>query len=55
MPLHKKKDRKNDTYRGIHFSVHVPGKVSCLVVLNHLESIIDPQLQETQSRWFQER
>ena len=48
VPLHKKKDRKNcDKYRGISL-LSVPGKIFCLVLLNRLESIIDPQLQETQ-------
>ena len=46
--LNMKKDRKNcDNYHAISL-LSAPGKVFCLVVLNGLESIIDPQLQETQ-------
>ena len=48
VPLHKKKDQTVcDNYRGISL-LSVPGKVFCLVLLNRLEHIIDPQLQETQ-------
>ena len=48
VPLHKKKDRKIcDNYRGISL-LSVPGKVLSLVLLDRLETIIDPQLMESQ-------
>ena len=48
VPVHKKKDRKIcDNYRGISL-LSVPGKVLSLVLLNRLETIIDPQLKESQ-------
>ena len=48
VPVHKKKDRKVcDNYRGISL-LSVPGKVLSLVLLDRLETIIDPQLMEAQ-------
>ena len=48
VPLHKKKDwTVCDNYCGISL-LSVPGKVFCLLILDPLEHIIDPQLQETQ-------
>ena len=47
-PVHKKKDRKVcDNYRGISL-LNIPGKVLSLVLLDRLETIIDPQLMEAQ-------
>ena len=46
--LHKKKDRKIcDNYCGISL-LSVPGKVLSLVLLDRLETIIDPQLMVSQ-------
>ena len=48
VPVHKKKDRKVcDNYRGISL-LSIPGKVLSLVLLDRLETIIDPQLMEAQ-------
>ena len=48
VPVHKKKDRKVcDNYRGISL-LSIPGKVLSLVLLDRLETIIDPQLMEGQ-------
>ena len=48
VPLHKKKDRKTcDNYRSISL-LSVPGKVLSLVLLDRLETIIDPQFIESQ-------
>ena len=48
VPLHKKKDwTVCDNYCGISL-LSVPGKVFCFLILDPLEHIIDPQLQETQ-------
>ena len=46
VPVHKKKDRKvGDNYRGISL-LNIPRKVLSLVLLDRLETIIDPQLME---------
>ena len=46
--MHKKKDRKVcNNYRGISL-LSIPGKVLSLVLLDRLETIIDPQLMEAQ-------
>ena len=51
MPLFKKKDRKIcDNYRGISL-LSVPGKVLALILLDRLQTIIDPQLMEAQYRF----
>ena len=48
MPLHKKKDRKIcDNYCGISL-LSVLGMVLFLALLDRLETIIDPQLMESQ-------
>ena len=48
VPLHKKRDRKIcDNYRGISLLI-VPRKVMSLVLLERLQSIIEPQLMEAQ-------
>ena len=48
IPLFNKKDRKLcDNYRGISL-FSVPGKVVALILLKRLQTIIDPQLSETQ-------
>ena len=48
VPLHKKKDKKIcDNYRGVAL-LSVPGKVLALIILERLQTIIDPQLLEAQ-------
>ena len=48
IPLHKKKSRRLcDNYRGIAL-LSIPGKVLSLVLLYRLQTIIDPQLLESQ-------
>ena len=48
VPVHKKKDRKiGDNYRGISL-LSIPRKVLSLVLLDRLDTIIDPQLMEAQ-------
>ena len=48
IPLHKKKNRRScDNYRSIAL-LSVPGKVLSLVLLYRLQTIIDPQLLESQ-------
>ena len=48
VPIHKKNDRKVcDNYRGIAL-LSVPGKVLSLILLERLQTIIDPQLLDSQ-------
>ena len=48
VPIHKKNDRKVcDNYRGIAM-LSVPGKVLSLILLERLQTIIDPQLLDSQ-------
>ena len=48
VPLHKKTDRKECTnYRGISL-LSIPGKILALVLLERLQTGINPQLLETQ-------
>ncbi len=48
MPLHKNKDKKVcDNYRGVAL-LSVPGKVLALILLERLQTIIEPQLLEAQ-------
>ena len=47
VPVHKKDRKICDNYHGI-FLLSVPGEVLSLVLLNRLETIIDPQLKESQ-------
>ena len=48
VPLHKKKDKKIcDNYRGVAL-LSVPGKVLALILLERLQTIIEPQLLEAQ-------
>ena len=48
IPIHKKNDRKVcDNYRGIAL-LSVPGKVLSLILLERLQTIIDPQLLDSQ-------
>ena len=48
VPLHKKKDNKIcDNYRGVAL-LSVPGKVLALILLERLQTIIEPQLLEAQ-------
>ena len=55
VPLHKKRDRKIcDNYRGISL-LSVPSKVMSLVLLERLQSIIEPQLMEAQCGFRQGR
>ena len=55
VPLHKKRDRKIcDNYQGISL-LSVPSKVMSLVLLEQLESIIEPQLMEAQCGFRQGR
>ena len=55
VPLHKKRHRKIcDNYRGISL-LSVPSKVMSLVLLERLQSIIEPQLMEAQCGFRQGR
>ena len=54
IPIHKKDRNVCDNYRGIAL-LSVPGKVLSLVLLERLESIIDPQLLESQCGFRQGR
>ena len=48
VPPHKKKDRKAcDNYQGISL-LNVPGMVLALTLLEWLQTIIEPQLMDTQ-------
>lgn len=47
VPVHKKDRKVCDNYRGISL-LSIPGKVLSLVLLDRLETIIDPQLMEAQ-------
>ena len=48
VPIHKKNDRKVcDNHRGIAM-LSVPGKVLSLILLERLQTIIDPQLLDSQ-------
>ena len=48
MPLHEKKDKKIcDNYRGVAL-ISVPGKALALILLERLQTIIEPQLLEAQ-------
>ena len=47
VPKHKKDRNVSDNYHGISL-LSIPGKVLSLVLLDRLETIIDPQMMEAQ-------
>ena len=54
VPVHKKDRKICDNYHGISL-LSVPGKVLSLVLLNRLETIINPKLKESQCGFRKDR